>query len=75
MIEVKGSLFLTNIASLAMAEVRLILARIIRRYDLECMMQDSWLDQPTYLLWERKPLLVKMTLVNDQDLEGNQMRK
>lgn len=70
-----GSLFLTDIASLAMSEVRLILARIIRRYDLECVMQDSWLDQPTYLLWERKPLLVKMTPVNDQDLQGNQMKK
>lgn len=70
-----GSLFLTDIASLAMSEVRLILARIVRRYDLECVMQDSWLDQPTYLLWERKPLLVKMTPVNDQDLQGNQMKK
>ena len=70
-----GPLFLTDIASLAMSEVRLILARIIRRYDLECVMQESWLDQPTYLLWERKPLLVKMTPVNDQDLQGNQVKK
>lgn len=69
------SCFLTDITSLAMAEVRLILARIIRRFDLECVMQDSWLDQPTYLLWERRPLLVKMTPVNDQNMQGDRMRK
>ena len=62
---------LINIASLAMSEVRLIVARIIRRYDLECVMQGSWVDRPTtYLLWERKPLLVRMTPVNDRDLQG-----
>ena len=52
-----------------MAEVRLIIAKIIWRYDLECVMQDSWIDQPTYLLWERKPLLVKLTPVTIKTFE------
>jgi len=52
-----------NVGSLALSEVRLIIARIIRRYDLHCSMQDSWTDQPTYLLWDRKPLLVEMVPV------------
>lgn len=57
---VKKFLLLTNIARLAMPEVRLIIARIVRRYDLECVMQDSRIGQPTtYLLWERNPLTVR----------------
>lgn len=43
-----------------MAEVRLIIARILRRYDLRCASLDSWTDQATYLLWERKSLLIEM---------------
>ena len=54
-----------NIGSLALSEVRLVIARIIRRYDLRCVMQDPWTDQPTYLLWDRKPLLVELIPVND----------
>lgn len=43
-----------------MAEVRLVIASIIRRYDLRCTMRDSWAEQPTYLLWNRKPLWVEL---------------
>lgn len=57
---------LINDTSLAMSEVRLIIARIIRRYDLQCVMPSSLIDQPTYLLWERKPLPVKMIPVEPQ---------
>lgn len=54
--------------SLAMSEVRLVIANIVRRYDLRYMMRDSWTHQPTYLLWDRKPLLVKMIPVCDESL-------
>ena len=49
-----------ELCSFALAEVRLIVARILRRYDLRCASLDSWTDQATYLLWERKPLLIEM---------------
>ena len=52
--------------SLALTEVRLVIANIIRRYDLRYIMQDSWTDQPTHLLWDRKPLLVEMIPVCDE---------
>lgn len=52
--------------SLALAEVRLVIAHIIRRYDLRYVMPDSWTDQPTYLLWDRKPLLVEMIPICDE---------
>ncbi|MDI1491502.1 MAG: hypothetical protein OHK93_002711 [Ramalina farinacea] len=47
--------------SLALSEVRLVIANLIRKFDIECTMQKSWIEQPTYLLWEKKPLLVKLT--------------
>ncbi|MCJ1381728.1 hypothetical protein MMC17_004839 [Xylographa soralifera] len=46
--------------NLAMAEVRLIVARILWRFDLRCHLKDEWMNQPTYLLWEKKPLLVEL---------------
>ena len=49
-----------QLRSLAMAEVRLIVARMLRRYDLRYASLDSWTDQATYLLWERKSLLIEM---------------
>ncbi len=43
-----------------MAEMRLIAARILWRFDLRCHLQDEWMDQPTYLLWEKKPLPIEL---------------
>lgn len=57
-----------KVGSLALSEVRLVIAGIIRRrrYDLRCIMQDSWTDQAPCLLWGRIPLLVETVLVNDE---------
>lgn len=59
-----------RIGSLALSEVRLVIARIIRRYDMRCVMQQYWTNQRTYLLWDRKPLLVELIPVRDGALEN-----
>ena len=50
--------------SLAYAEMRVILARMIWNFDME-LMPDSlnWTDQGVYTLWEKGPLRVKLTPV------------
>ena len=58
---------------LALAEVRLVIASIIRRYDLRCTMQDSWTEQPTYLLWNRKPLWVELIPVGEEWFQKRQL--
>ena len=57
-----------KIGSLALSEVQPVIATIIRRrrYDLRCIVQDSWADQDPCLLWGRIPLLVETIPVNDE---------
>lgn len=45
------------IFSLAYAEMKLILARIIYNFDLTLVDQEAdWVDQDVYILWRKKPL-------------------
>ncbi|CAG8948790.1 hypothetical protein HYFRA_00001912 [Hymenoscyphus fraxineus] len=48
--------------NLAIAEMRLILAKILWNFDLELMPESrDWDNQKTYALWEKTPLMVKLT--------------
>jgi cytochrome P450 len=50
--------------NMAMHEMRLILASVMLRFDLElCERSQNWLDQKTYALWMKNPLLCKVTRV------------
>jgi len=41
--------------------MKLILARIIYNFDLELVnKQDDWFNQNTFVLWDKKPLMVKI---------------
>lgn len=44
-----------------MAEMRLVMARLLWSFDLQGVLQEDWMDQPTYLLWEKKPLPIRLT--------------
>ena len=48
--------------NLAMAEIRLVLARMLWEFDMElCDETDvNWPDQPAWLTWQQKPLLVRL---------------
>jgi hypothetical protein len=42
--------------------MRLILARVVYSFDMKLAADSSgWLDQRSYTLWEKKPLLVYLT--------------
>jgi hypothetical protein len=46
--------------SLAYAEMKLALTRIIYDFDFELAEPEvDWLDQKVYSLWDKKPLLMK----------------
>lgn len=50
--------------SLAYAEMRLILARIIFNFDMKLADEkQNWLNQPIYVLWKKHPLMVHLTPV------------
>jgi cytochrome P450 len=47
--------------NLAMHEMRLILARVFFRYDLEiCEDSMDWTQQRAFVLWEKKPLMCRL---------------
>lgn len=47
--------------SLAWLELRLMLAKTLWHYDLElCPGMENWVDQKSYLTWEKGPLMVKL---------------
>ena len=47
--------------SLAYAEMRLIMAKILFRYDLELVdKQNDWMNQKVFTFWEKQPLMVKL---------------
>ncbi|PYH65111.1 cytochrome P450 [Aspergillus vadensis CBS 113365] len=55
--------------SLAYAEMRLILARLLFRFDLQLMPHSSnWAEQMSYMVWERGPLDVRVTERNASDI-------
>jgi hypothetical protein len=46
-------------SSLAYAEMRLILARILFNFDIELAdPSDEWLNQRVFAIWEKPPLMV-----------------
>ena len=48
--------------SLAYAEMRSILARMLWNFDMKlCEASKKWTDQRVFVLWEKLPLLVKLT--------------
>ncbi|KAH8883758.1 cytochrome P450 [Thozetella sp. PMI_491] len=50
--------------NLAYAEMRLILVRLLWNFDLELQAESKdWQQQKVYVLWEKKPLSVKLTPV------------
>ncbi|KAB8342693.1 hypothetical protein FH972_022294 [Carpinus fangiana] len=44
----------------AMTSIRLVLSRLLYRFDVECATEDDWLDQPAYLLWQRRTLAMRL---------------
>jgi cytochrome P450 len=49
--------------TLAYHEMRLIMANLLWHFDVEVseeMKGEDWLDQTTHLVWDKKPLLVKI---------------
>jgi len=48
--------------NLAWAEMRLILSEFLWNFDVEvCEESRNWLDQKTYILWEKSPLILQLT--------------
>ncbi|KAK4225933.1 cytochrome P450 [Podospora fimiseda] len=55
--------------NMAMHEMRLVLARVLMRVDLElCEESEGWSDQRAFILWEKKPLMCKVKKVVDRGL-------
>jgi len=53
-----------NLNSLAYHEMRLILAKILFNFDLKmCDPTTDRMDQKVYTLWDRNPLMIKLTSV------------
>ncbi|KAH8651059.1 cytochrome P450 [Xylariales sp. PMI_506] len=49
--------------SMAMHEVRLIVAKLLFKFNLEiCEESSNWDDQRAFVLWEKKPLMCKLNL-------------
>ncbi|PVH82038.1 cytochrome P450 monooxygenase-like protein [Cadophora sp. DSE1049] len=47
--------------NLAYAEIRSIATRVLWNFDIElCAESERWLDQKMWLLWDKKPLMVKL---------------
>ena len=41
--------------------MKLVLARIIYNFDLELVdKEDDWFNQRTFILWDKKPLMVRV---------------
>ena len=47
--------------SLAYAEMRLILAKMVWNFDMELLTKGDWADQKVYILYQKTPLRVKLT--------------
>ncbi|KAH7138814.1 cytochrome P450 [Dendryphion nanum] len=48
--------------NMAQHEMRLIAAKMLYNFDLElCPESNGWSDQNTYMLWEKHPLMVKLS--------------
>ncbi|KAL4901846.1 hypothetical protein BDW74DRAFT_67207 [Aspergillus multicolor] len=53
--------------NLAYAEMRVGLARVLWNFDLElCEESRNWVEQKTYVLWEKGPLMCRLRIREDQ---------
>ncbi|KAH7088367.1 cytochrome P450 [Paraphoma chrysanthemicola] len=51
--------------NMAYHEMRLIMAKVLYEFDFELSEESkTWRDQATYILWEKKPLMCKLRMVN-----------
>lgn len=49
---------------MAYHEMRLILSKVLFNFDLElCTESKDWIEQEIFTLWQKKPLMVKLTAV------------
>lgn len=46
--------------SLAMVEMKLILAKMVFNFDFELVGKDDWLEQDVFTFWRKRPLLVRI---------------
>ncbi|OCK85010.1 cytochrome protein [Lepidopterella palustris CBS 459.81] len=47
--------------NLAWAEMRLILSKLVWNFEVEvCPESDNWINQKTYILWEKPPLVLQL---------------
>jgi cytochrome P450 len=54
-----------TLPSLAYHEMRLMMAKVLYTFDFELMPEsEDWMEQDTYVLWEKKPLMCKLKAVN-----------
>jgi cytochrome P450 len=51
--------------TLAWLEMRLIIARFVYNFDFQEVSGLAWEQQKTYMLWEKHPLLLKLSPVVD----------
>jgi hypothetical protein len=52
-------------SSLAYHEMRLIMAKVLYAFDFEPgRKSEGWLEQDTFILWQKKPLMCKLKVVN-----------
>jgi hypothetical protein len=45
-----------------MAEFRVVLARMIWNFDISPLSELAWEDQKAYMLWDKQPFLVSLSL-------------
>lgn len=60
--------------NLAYSEMRLVAARVLLRFDIELAegTSDSWLDdQRVFVIWEKTPLMIKLTERTDLELKSS----
>ncbi|KAK9780326.1 hypothetical protein SCAR479_02963 [Seiridium cardinale] len=46
--------------NLAYVEMKLVIANLLWHFDLENCTEGNWLDQKIFLVWEKRPLMVKL---------------
>lgn len=52
--------------SLALAETRLIIAKMLWNFDMKCQTSEDWMNQSSFMLWKKKPLMMKLTPVRNK---------
>lgn len=55
------------INSMAYVEMRMIMVKILWNFDLKlCDEDEDWLDQPVYLVFKKRPLMVQVRPRDDK---------